>query len=348
MPKLSVIVPVYNTEKYLRECIDSILAQVFQDFELILVNDGSTDSSGVICDAYAGKDLRIRVIHQENVGVTAARRNGVNQAYGKYIAFVDSDDWISQNMYQEMMSAAETTDADMVLCDMILETQAGPAVVQRSRVSGFFTKEQLQQQIYGDLLFNYAERRPGLSLSLCNKLMKASLVKCAFAALPNELTYGEDAMGSLICMLEATCIYITKDTAGYHYRQSAELVVRERSLSLLSRLSSFAKIMQQHLANYRFIGDDQLAGYVAQVSLYCIRHILLFNTDHTIWEKLSAVKQYLQEPHIRKLLLQAESLVIDWNTKTKLKLVNRKCYFLLLMLFCGKETLTRSLKRPSR
>ena len=94
MPKLSVIVPVYNTEKYLRECIDRILAQTFTDFELILVNDGSTDGSGAICDGYAEKDSRIQVIHQTNGGITVARKSGVRAACGEYVTFVDSDDWI--------------------------------------------------------------------------------------------------------------------------------------------------------------------------------------------------------------------------------------------------------------
>ena len=90
MPKLSVIVPVYNTEKYLRECVDSILAQTFTDFQLILVDDGSTDSCGAICDDYAAKDPRIQVIHQKNGGVTAARKAAMKIAAGKYISFIDS------------------------------------------------------------------------------------------------------------------------------------------------------------------------------------------------------------------------------------------------------------------
>lgn len=337
MPKLSVIVPVYNTEKYLRECIDSILAQTFTDFELILVDDGSTDGSGAICDEYAVKDSRIQVIHQQNSGATVARRQGVTHACGEYIAFVDSDDWISQSQYQEMILKAETYCADIVLCDMVLEKQSGHTVAQNSRLNGFFAGEQLKQQIYGDLLFNYEENRPGLSLSVCNKLIKAPLAKNALAVVPNEITYGEDAMMALICILEAKCIYIMKDHAGYHYRQSAELAVRERSISLLPRLSIFAKMMQDYLVKHGFTGAEQLAGYVAQVSLHCIRQMLLFNTDHPMKEKRSVVKQYLQEPHICKLLIQAESLVVDWKMKKKLKLVNRKRYFLLLMLFTVRE-----------
>ena len=96
MPKISVIVPVYNTEKYLHRCIDSILAQTFTDFELLLIDDGSKDNSGKICDEYAAKDNRIRVFHKENGGVSSARNLGLDQAQGEWITFVDSDDWVTE------------------------------------------------------------------------------------------------------------------------------------------------------------------------------------------------------------------------------------------------------------
>lgn len=100
MPKISIIVPIYNTEKYLQRCIDSILNQTFKDFELILVNDGSTDLSGKIIEDYARKDKRIKTLHIENSGQGAARNRGLDIATGDYIGFVDSDDWIHQDMYQ--------------------------------------------------------------------------------------------------------------------------------------------------------------------------------------------------------------------------------------------------------
>ena len=120
MPKLSVIVPVYNTEKYLRVCIDSILAQTFTDFELILVDDGSEDSSGSICDEYAAKDTRVQVIHQTNGGVTNARKNGVRRACGKYFSFIDSDDWIHPEMFERMVEKCVEANADVVVCDVRL------------------------------------------------------------------------------------------------------------------------------------------------------------------------------------------------------------------------------------
>ena len=98
-PKISVIVPVYNVEKYLHRCVDSILAQTFNDFELLLIDDGSKDKSGAICDEYAAKDSRVRVFHKENGGVSSARNLGLENAKGDWIIFIDSDDWIADDMF---------------------------------------------------------------------------------------------------------------------------------------------------------------------------------------------------------------------------------------------------------
>lgn len=116
VPKISIIVPVYNVEKYLRRCIDSILAQTFTEFELILVDDGSPDGCPAICDEYAVQDDRIRVIHQTNSGVSVARNAGLDVVRGEWIGFVDSDDWIEPNMYEYLYSVAKKTNADAVVC----------------------------------------------------------------------------------------------------------------------------------------------------------------------------------------------------------------------------------------
>ena len=99
-PTISVIIPVYNTEMYLRRCIDSVLAQTYQDFELLLIDDGSKDSSGAICDEYAAKDARVRVFHKENGGVSSARNLGLDNARGEWVTFVDSDDYIEKKLSQ--------------------------------------------------------------------------------------------------------------------------------------------------------------------------------------------------------------------------------------------------------
>lgn len=125
MPELSIIVPVYNVEKYLIKCIDSILQQTFTDFELILVDDESPDRCGMICDEYAKKDSRIKVIHQKHKGVSAARNAALDIAKGTYLGFVDPDDWIEKEMYHTMMEYAVSNAADVVVCGVNYFTVAG-------------------------------------------------------------------------------------------------------------------------------------------------------------------------------------------------------------------------------
>ena len=113
-PLISVIVPIYNVAPYLHECIDSIINQTYKNIEVILVDDGSTDNSGKICDEYAKKDRRMVVIHQENQGVNLARTNGLNIAKGDYIGYVDGDDWIEPEMYEHLLNKILETDADFI------------------------------------------------------------------------------------------------------------------------------------------------------------------------------------------------------------------------------------------
>ncbi|MFK9089939.1 glycosyltransferase family 2 protein [Bacillus salipaludis] len=119
-PKISIIVPVYNVEPYIHKCIDSILKQTFEDFELILVDDGSPDNCGKICDEYSKLDNRIKVLHKENGGVSSARNAGIRTAKGEYIGFVDSDDFIHQRMYELLYSYGIKHTADVVLCDYLV------------------------------------------------------------------------------------------------------------------------------------------------------------------------------------------------------------------------------------
>ncbi len=120
---ISIIIPVYNAAHYLKETVESVLSQTYSDFELILINDGSTDSSGELCDELATQDSRIRVVHKQNGGVASARNRGLDEAKGEYIGWVDSDDIVSPNMYKVLYDAAVKYDADIVQCSHVREVQ---------------------------------------------------------------------------------------------------------------------------------------------------------------------------------------------------------------------------------
>lgn len=122
-PKVSIIVPVYNVENYIKECLDSLIGQSMKEIEIILVDDGSTDFSGMICEQYAKNDSRIKVIHQKNTGQSAARNRGMNIATGKYIMFVDSDDYIARNACEVLFQTAEKNTVEVIAADLLNEKE---------------------------------------------------------------------------------------------------------------------------------------------------------------------------------------------------------------------------------
>ena len=135
-PKISVVIPVYNVERYLAECVDSVLAQSFGDYEIFLVDDGATDSSGAMCDAYAARDPRVRVIHRQNGGLSAARNTGLDAAAGTYVYFLDSDDYIAPDALEKLHALAERESADVVFFDawvFFTDCEPDPKVYQYHR-----------------------------------------------------------------------------------------------------------------------------------------------------------------------------------------------------------------------
>lgn len=215
MPKLSVIVPVYNAEKYLHECVDSILRQTLADLELILVDDGSTDSSPAICDDYAEADARVKVIHKSNGRAASARNAGLSIASGEYVAFVDADDWLSPDMYEKMLA----TDADVTLCDYVrFRNGEEHPFTQPNVVAGFYNKEQMRSAIYPHLVMDGLEYP--ITISNCALLIKRSVI------VDNNLSYREDILisedapfGSEVLYCADSFAYL-KGEALYHYRMT--------------------------------------------------------------------------------------------------------------------------------
>lgn len=140
-PTVSIIVPVYKVEKYIRKCVDSILAQTLHDIEIILVDDGSPDNCPQICDEYAKLDDRIKVIHKKNGGLSDARNKGVEAAKGKYIGFVDSDDYIAQDMYETLYNLAQSYHADVSVCKAVIVAENENAVFSSSEIVNVMEKE---------------------------------------------------------------------------------------------------------------------------------------------------------------------------------------------------------------
>lgn len=204
MPKISIIVPVYNASKYLHECLESVITQTFQDIEIIFINDGSTDDSLEILNEFEKKDTRIIIIDQKNKGVSAARNSGLEIASGKYIGFVDSDDHISTDYFQKLMNAAEYNSADVVFSKAFTDDGSEK------------NKRYQQEEIIRDLLPDYL--RKDLYNSVCNKMYLNALIQKHYIRFPLGKKLGEDAAFNLKFLEYTTRLYYL-DYAGYHYRE---------------------------------------------------------------------------------------------------------------------------------
>ena len=149
---ISVIIPVYNSEKFLNRCVDSVLKQSYKELDIILIDDGSSDKSGEMCDQYAQMDKRVRVIHQKNRGVSAARNSGLDVAIGDYCTFVDSDDYIESEMYQSMIDIAEQYNCDVIMCDCVKEFGTRTEAYTHDIRQGYYDREQLEKEYFPHLL----------------------------------------------------------------------------------------------------------------------------------------------------------------------------------------------------
>ena len=178
MSRLAVIVPVYNVENLLPRCLDSILAQTYRDFTLILVNDGSTDGSGKICDGYAEKDERIRVIHKENGGLSSARNEGIElqkKLDNDLIAFVDSDDYIDPEMYGTMINALDKSGADIAVCLWSYLHTDGAVYNPENDEKISFPEETLSGRVFLEKYLYSSPYNNGLAIAAWNKVFRKPL-----------------------------------------------------------------------------------------------------------------------------------------------------------------------------
>ena len=238
-PKISVIVPVYNVEQYLSRCINSILAQTFTDFELLLIDDGSTDNSGRICDECAKKDNRIRVFHKENGGVSSARNLGLRKAIGEFICFCDSDDQMKDCYLQTLISIEEKTDADMVVGSLSFY------VVNTKRRLSFILKEKTYSRDELGLLLCDLREKGSLGVPW-NKLFKASIIKKYHVSFDITLDSYEDEVFNLEYLQHANKV-ATTHIIVYDYILRSSTSLSQRFIELDKHLQIASTIFHLDL-----------------------------------------------------------------------------------------------------
>lgn len=226
---VTIIVPIYNISSYLDKCINGIINQTYKNLEIILVNDGSTDNCGEICDRYAQVDSRIKVIHKENGGLVSARKAGLELAKGDYIAFVDGDDWIDRDMYQVLLDKALSSNADFVDSSYFYRKK-GDVVVECASLEADYKFD--SRQIKAIIESWIVDRDKALIRStIWTKLYKADIIKKSYAEVPDEMPLGEDVINYIALFKYANRATVISKSF-YHYNYRSDSLSHSRSITI--------------------------------------------------------------------------------------------------------------------
>lgn len=239
--KISIIVPVYRAEDYLRRCVDSLTGQSYQNTELVLVDDGSPDGCPLLCDQYAGSDERIRVIHKENGGLVSAWQAGVKASTGDYLCFVDSDDWVEADMLSGMVPFLSYKKREIICCNFVINRPDRITEHYHGQKPGIYENGELEE-IKNNLLGN--ENRT-ISMSRCMKLFSRALITDNMKYCNPQITMGEDVNITLPALLDCERLVVMEGALYYHYFYHAQSMVHQYDASLYEGVHTLYLTIQE-------------------------------------------------------------------------------------------------------
>ena len=325
--KISVIVPVYNKKDYLEQCIDSILSQTYRNLELILVDDESADGSGAICDKYANKDKRVRVFHQKNGGPTAAVMAGLREAVGEYYTFIDSDDYVSGDMLQEMAACLTGQKGEIVCCNHVLEKHRETIPVIQPLPPGVYEGVKLEREIKAELLGREDRIIP---VSRCMKLCEKSVFEGNEKYYDTSLRMGDDFNLTYPALLASTRIVIMEGALFYHYRYVEDSIVHGYDPN------NAQSVERWYQAILRIVQDKNVSDGKANLDReYCYMMMYVMKNELRSPEKtyVQKIQEIFMKPEVREKII---------NTPISVK--NRANALLYLGMRYPDKTLLRALR----
>ena len=285
-PLISVIVTVYNLEKYLDKCVKSIVAQTYSNPEIILVNDGSQDNSGKMCEAYAKEDARIKVLHKSNGGAVSARKAGIEVATGDYIGFVDGDDWIEDCMYESMARMCMEEAVDIVSIEDVREYADGRKQCEYIRLQeGVYKGEAFETYILSNIIDTNHFFQWNIPMHGWQHIYRRELMKKCFEQIDTRIRRGEDMMFALSCYLEANSVALIKKPF-YHYRQvmnSARGTGTKKNLEGLLYLSQRLHEMAQKNERQKVAVQEQIRQCIFYTILWSAYEVFLSKEDDELF-----------------------------------------------------------------
>lgn len=309
---VSIIAPAFNAESTLKRCVKSLLRQTYENIEIIIINDGSTDKTAEICQAYHMKDRRIQVIHQPNAGPAAARNRGIHVAKGDYLQFVDADDFIEKDMTEKLLKCAQLHQADLVICGYYAGTMHEDFSMETilPSLSGGFTRDSFLMHV-GKLY------RETIIPSPCNKLYKTEVIRAHQLQFPENLTLGEDLLFNVAFLHVAEQIAVTQEALYYYITGEKETLSTSYIPNYFTRqLSIYQKIVHFLKENDAYGGENKKAmdAIFTNSLMNGFQHVCHEQSDLSKKKQLTFIHDMMTHPNTLEAMRESS----DKRLQTKL------------------------------
>ena len=324
---ISVIVPVYNVEKYLCQCLESLSAQTLDDIEVIIVDDGSPDGCPAICDEYAARDARVKVVHKENGGLLSARKAGLAASIGDYIGFVDGDDWAEPDTFLNMYNAVREYSPDMVLSEFLCDYGDRAEPSEQCFEEGFYGRERLEKEIFPRMLFDGRFYSFGVNPNCWSKLVRRELIEKNLLPVDERIRMGEDAAFIYPCLLDSQSAVCIKNPT-YHYRitgQSMSTAYDEKLKDIV--LLPYKRLKEKNAAS-DFDISSQLDYYLLYMVNFLLRNEAKKANSHSKQERRKVVENICADEDIRSAAAAVDMGKLPAHTKLLASALKRGSVFM--------------------
>lgn len=339
--KVSIVVPVYNVEKYLERCVTSIQRQTMTELEIILVDDGATDTSGRMCDALAKSDSRIQVIHKENGGLTSAWKAGVQQASGKFVGFVDSDDWIDPDMFENLYKKAEETDSDLTICGLVYEFEDGvtESKTESSKLLGkLYERKDIEAEIYPTLLSDGSFFGRTIQPARVTKLYKRQIVVDNMKHCSDLVSIGEDLQITFPVLCDANRVCMIENYYPYHYWINEKSMTGKHDENYVGKIAeTMNQLLNISVQKNIYDFSTQIINDFLCLTILGIKNEIMRNYKSGFRAVIKNLKRIFNMPEVREAIAIYDMPGLSLAERIYIKLIRyrlyRCCFFITFIFF---------------
>ena len=331
MVEVSVIVPVFNAQDYLERCINSLINQTLKEIEIILVDDGSSDNSLSICKNFAKTDSRVKVLHQDNSGASAARNAGLLMAQGRYIGFVDADDYVEKNMYYQLVHCLNECNADIAIFNLFTNEKETKAFLK----SGLYQKEDIIKEIYPRLICRVnSENQAVIRGAVWCKLFSKKLLDDNSIKYNEELVYNQDSLFSIDAILNCDKVICLSEKYLYHHFVVDGSITKRYIDNLWNRQLLLASELTRITLHENFDFSSQIKKKTFDIAVYSIENEAKKRNNQSLRKKLKNIKKIINDPILVEPINYLKSTQLKRIEKLYLGFIKAKMP--LLLYLCAK------------